>query len=212
MKITKTTITPMKSKILIAICSLLILSGTYTSAQKIILESGDGKVVSSEKMMNIEFDYSEFGVGKFEKEEDYVKQKKDEYNKKEPGKGDKWHESWVGDRKNRFEPKFLELINKGLEKKGVMVGKNPSAKYTLKVKTTFIEPGFNVGVMKRPAAVSFKYIFYETANPSNIVAVYSQNEVPGSQFGGYDFDVGTRVAESYAKGGKMLAAMFAKMK
>ena len=192
---------------------LLCLVGISPSqAQKIILESGDGTVIKSETKLNIEFDYSEFGVGKYPKEEDYVKDKKTEYNAQEPGKGDKWHQAWVGDRKSRFEPKFLELINKGLEGKGMTVGSNPSAKYTLKVKTTFIEPGFNVGVMKRPAAVSFKYIIYETANPSKVVAVYFQNTVPGSQFGGFDFDVGTRVAESYAKGGKMFAAMIMKMK
>jgi hypothetical protein len=202
----------MKWKLSLVMVVFLIAGIGSVNAQKIILESGDGSVIKEEKKLNIEFDYSEFGVGKFPKEEDYVKQKVDEYNAKEPGKGDKWHQSWIGDRKSRFEPKFLELINKGLEKKGMVVSANPEAKYTLKVKTTFVEPGFNVGVMKRPAAVSFKYIFYETANPSNVVAVYFQNTVPGSQFGGYDFDVGTRVAESYAKGGKMLAAMISKMK
>lgn len=202
----------MKLKLLLLMTALLMTGLGSLNAQKIVLESGDGKVIKDEKNLNIEFDYSEFGVGKYPKEADYVQAKKDEYNAKEPGKGDKWHQSWIGDRKSRFEPKFLELINKGLEKKGMVVSANPQAKYTLKVKTTFLEPGFNVGVMKRPAAVSFKYIFYETANPSNVVAVYFQNTVPGSQFGGYDFDVGTRVAESYAKGGKMLAAMISKMK
>jgi hypothetical protein len=202
----------MKLKLSFVLVAFLVSGFGAVNAQKIVLESGDGSVIKAEKKLNIEFDYSEFGVGKFPKEADYVKSKKDEYNAKEPGRGDKWHESWIGDRKNRFEPKFLELINKGLEKKGMMVGSNPDTKYTLVVKTTFLEPGFNVGVMKRPASVSFKYIFYETANPSNVVAVYFQNTVPGSQFGGYDFDVGTRVAESYAKGGKMLAAMISKMK
>jgi hypothetical protein len=200
----------LKNLLCLAVVVLFVVNSAQ--AQKIILVSGNGSVIKSEKKLNLEYDYSEFGVGKYPKEEDYVNDKVKEYNSKEPGKGDKWHEAWVGARAMRYQPKFEELINKGLEKKGMQVGNNPDAKYTLKVKTTFLEPGFNVGVMKRPAAVSFKYIFFETANPENIVAVYTQNTVPGSQFGGYDFDVGTRVAESYAKAGKMLAALIAKMK
>lgn len=38
-----------------------------------------------------------------------------------------------------------------------------------------------MGVMKKAAAVSFEYIFVETANPATVIAKLSQQEVPGSQ-------------------------------
>lgn len=191
------------------VLSAMVLAGTV-SAQKVQLRKGDIAPLKSEKQINIAYDYSEFGVGKFKTEAEYVETKKTEYNKDEPGKGDKWHDGWVSARATRYQPKFEELINKYTEKKGMTFGNFPDAKYTLTVKTTFVEPGFNVGVMKRPASVNFTYIFHETANPSNVIAEYTHVGVPGSQFGGYDFDVGSRVAESYAKGGKMLGGVIAK--
>lgn len=194
----------------ILIFALVIAWSIGASAQKIILETGNASVLKGEKSINLVYDYSSFGVGKFATEKEYLDKKTEEYNKEEPGRGDKFKDSWFAARENRYQPKFEELINSHSAKKGMVYGKFPDAKYTLKVKTTFVEIGFNVGVMKRPAAVSFQYIIYETANPGKIVASFKQNNVPGSQAMGYDYDVGSRVAESYAKGGKMLAKVLSK--
>ncbi len=191
-------------KILFAALFLFIVSSGAVFAQKIKLESGSIDAIKKEKKLNVQYDYSSFGVGKMKTEEEYLKKKSDEYNEKEPGKGEKFREGWIGARKERYEPKFESLINDVLKKSGVSVGNNPDAKYTLIVKTTFVEPGYNIGIMKQAAYVSFEYIFVETANPSTIVAKLSQQKVPGSQVMGYDYDAGTRIAESYAKGGKML--------
>lgn len=194
----------MTPKILFAIAFLFTVNAGVVSAQKIKVESGSIAAIKSEKSINLQYDYSDFGVGKFKTEEEYLKKKSDDYNEKEPGKGDKFRAGWIGARKDRYQPKFEELINDVLKKSGVTVGNKPDAKYTLIVKTTFIEPGFNIGVMKQAAYVSFEYIFVETANPATVVAKLSQQKVPGSQVMGYDYDAGTRIAESYAKGGKML--------
>lgn len=173
-------------------------------AQKIVVKKGDLKAIKSEKEINISYDYSEFGVGKFKTEAEYVSTKKAEYEEKEAGRGEKFEKGWIAARQERYEPKFEELINKYTEPKNMKIGDAPEAKYTLIVKTTFLEPGFNVGVMKKPAYVDFQYIFVETANRDNVVLLLEQKGVPGSQFAGYDYDVGSRVAESYAKGGKSL--------
>ncbi|HMT28367.1 MAG TPA: hypothetical protein PKD91_03710 [Bacteroidia bacterium] len=197
----------MTKKIVVAVTVFLLLAAGSVSAQKIKVESGSIDAVKSEKKVNIQYDYSSFGVGKFKTEAEYVDAKVKEYNEKEPGKGDKFKEGWIKARKDRYEPKFEELINEILAKSGAKYGINPEAKYTLIVKTTFVEPGFNVGVMKKAAAVSFEYIFVETANPTTVIAKLSQQEVPGSQVMGYDYDAGSRIAESYAKGGKMLGKL-----
>lgn len=200
----------MKTKtILLALIGFFLMTGGV-NAQKVTLESGNLSVIKGETKFNLEYDYSSMGVGKFRTEEEYVKTKVEEHNSKEPGKGDKWREGWVSARENRYQPKFEELINDGVKKQGMSFGKNPEAKYTLKVVTTYIEPGWNIGISKKPASANFKYIFYETANPSNVVATYRHNGIPGSQFSGYDFDAGSRIAESYAKGGKMLAGTIGK--
>lgn len=176
-------------------------------SQKIVKAQGDLVFLASVSELNLEYDYSNMGVGKFKTEEEYVNSKVKEHNDKEAGKGDKWKESWEGSRQRVYHPKFEQLFNKYA---GISASQNnENAKYTLIVKTVFTEPGFNVGVASKPAAVSFEYIFVET-DTKNVVAKYTQAYVPGAQAMGYDFDTSTRISESYAKAGKMFGGFIAK--
>ena len=180
-------------------------------ASKVILKSGDLTKIKGEKNIKLEYDYSKMKVGAFNSEEEYVNSKVKEYNEKEKGKGDKWKQGWEDARKEKFQPKFVELFNKKVSKCGIIAVENPSkVKYTLIVKTTFTEPGYNVGIMKKPAYVNFEFFLVETDAPSTIVAELYLNNVTGYQAMGFDFDAGSRIAESYAKGGKMLGAFIAK--
>lgn len=201
----------MKKFIYASVTAISFLAADASLAQRVDLRSGDVGVLSGQKTVNVEYDYSEFGVGKFATEQEYLDKKSAEYNAKEAGKGDTWKKAWVEDRKARYEPKFEELFNKGLEGKGITAVKaRPDAQYTLIVKTKFIEPGFNVGVMRKNAYVDFEVDLVESANKSNKVAEIGMRNVPGGQFGGFDFDTGVRIAESYAKAGKSLAAFLDK--
>jgi len=78
------------------------------------------------------------------------------------------------------------------------------------VHTTRTEPGFNIGVMKKNAEGDFELSIVETANPSKVLSQGVLKNVPGSQFAGYDYDVSSRVKESYAKAGKMIGKSLAK--
>ena len=201
----------MKKLVFTVAVAIIAANSSDSFAQKMNVTSGDVAVLSGQKTVNVEYDYSEFGVGKFATEQEYLDKKSAEYNAKEAGKGDTWKKAWVDDRKDKYEPKFEELFNKGLEDKGLMaVGGKSGAKYTLIVKTKFVEPGFNVGVMRKNAAVDFIIDVVESANKSNKVAQIDMAKVPGGQFGGYDFDAGARIAESYAKAGKSLSAFINK--
>lgn len=201
----------MKKFIYASVVAISFLAADASLAQRVDLRSGDVAVLSGQKTVNVEYDYSEFGVGKFATEQEYLDKKSAEYNAKEAGKGDAWKKAWVEDRKARYEPKFEELFNKGLEDKGITAVKaRPDAQYTLIVKTKFVEPGFNVGVMRKNAYVDFEVDLVESANKSNKVAEIGMRNVPGGQFGGFDFDTGVRIAESYAKAGKSLAAFLDK--
>ena len=180
---------------------------------KVILKSGSLKELVKEKNLMVKYDYSNIKVGAFNSESEYVDKKVEEYNKKKAGDGDRWKKGWEGARKDRFQPKFEALINKSLSKLGTKVGENEtSAKYTLIVKTTFIEPGFNVGVARKPAYCNYEFVIVETGNESKVIAELYLNNVTGAQAMGYDFDSGSRIAESYAKAGKMLGAFIVKNK
>jgi hypothetical protein len=201
----------MKSLVFAASAVVSLCLSDVSFAQRVDLKSGSVDALSGEKNVNIEYDYSSFGVGKFATEKEYLDKKAAEYNAKEAGKGDAWQKDWVDDRKNKYEPKFEELFSKGLADKGlVAVHGRPDTKYTFIVKTKFVEPGFNVGVVRKNASVDYEIELVESANKSAKLAEIVLAKVPGGQFGGYDFDTGVRIAESYAKAGKSLAAFLDK--
>lgn len=185
----------------------LVVFATDSQAQRIKLEQGNLSFLKGEKEINAEFVYDGMGVGKYAKEEDYIARKTEEYNKKEPGKGDNWARSWKADREARYEPKFHELFAKT---SGIASGNAPSAKYTMIVKTLFTEPGYNIGVTRANASVNLEVTIVETENKGNVLAKISVQKAVGRTFGGFDFDTGLRIAEAYADAGKALGAFVAK--
>ncbi|MDB5273857.1 MAG: hypothetical protein JWO58_2224 [Chitinophagaceae bacterium] len=202
----------MINKKLILALSVFVLSLSQVMAQKVVSISGDIKVLKGETKLKVEYDFSKFMVGNYSDDKAYVAKKKEDITKKDgAAKADEWEKAWEGSRETRYQPKFQELFNDQAKDVPSMISPdNKDAKYTLILKTTFIEPGFNVGVMKKPSYINVEYIFVETANPSNVVAKFSANNIPGSQVMGYDFDAGSRIAESYAKAGKMMGGYIKK--
>lgn len=78
------------------------------------------------------------------------------------------------------------------------------SKYTLIFKTTFTEPGFNIGIMRKNAEINGDVWLFETANPTIAIAKISVQKALGRTFGGYDFDTGERISEAYADAAKAL--------
>lgn len=188
----------------IAIASTLLLcmlAGFSTYAQKIKVLSGNLDAIKGIEKLNLQYDYSKMGVGKFATEKEYLDKKRKDYNEKEPGKGDEWVKSWEADRANRFQPQFEELFGKH---SGITAGDIPDAKYTLIFKTKFTEPGFNIYVTRKNAEIDGEALIVETANPEKVIARMTVLNCPGRTFGGNDYDTGTRIQESYAVAGKGL--------
>ncbi|HVM87719.1 MAG TPA: hypothetical protein VMT76_05990 [Puia sp.] len=178
------------------------------NAQSIKFQEGSLAALKDEKSISVEFTYDNMGVGKFDKEQDYISKKKDEYNKKEAGKGDTWAESWVSDRKHEYEPSFIDLF----EKHSDMTVSLKPAKYTMIFHTTYTEPGYNIYVTRKNASIDAEVTIVETANRANVIAVISIRRAPGRTFGGNDYDTGVRIKECYADAGKYLGKFFASNK
>lgn len=187
----------------------MLLSFFKVNAQKVKLETGDFSQLKGQTVLNVEYTYDNLKVGKKD-ENVYIKEKVADYNKDEPGKGDKWLTNWKNDRSTRYQPKFEGLMNEYMVEKGIKVGADNKAKYTITVKTLMIEPGFNIGIMRQDAFINVEITLAETANPSGILAKVTMDNVPGRTFGGYDFDTGVRIEEAYAKCGKELAKLILK--
>lgn len=169
------------------------------NAQRIKLVEGNLSALKSEQKINIEYTYDNMRVGKFDKEEEYINDKKASLNKKEAGRGDTWAKAWVTDRESRFEPKFNELFEKS---SGMTISKD--AKYTLIFKTISTEPGYNIAISRKNAEINAEVWIVETANKNKVVAKATVQKAVGRTFGGYDFDTGERLSEAYADAGKAL--------
>ena len=194
------------NKSLALMTAIAAVAFLLSSCGGIKMVDGDLGFLKGQAKVKIQYDYSKMGVGKFDREEDYLDKKIKEYNDKEPGKGDSWAKAWRSDRTTRFQPKFEELFNKITNP--VNVSADPGyddAKYTMIIHTIYTEPGYNVYISRKNAHINVEISFIETKNPMKVLAKLRYDKVEGRSFGGYDFDTGTRLSESYAKLGKDLA-------
>ena len=187
-------------KILMSVLILFIGIGAF--GQSIKKTSGSLNALKDTKSIGVSFTYENMKVGKMT-EEKYVKEKIEAYNSKKSGLGDDWHKAWLSDRDERFEPKFIELFSKYLNDKDINATLG-DGEILMKVNVDFIEPGFNVGVARRSASIDFTCIFVNKSDGKEIATIVIK-DASANNFGGNDYDVGFRVQESFAKGGKELA-------
>jgi len=193
-------------KIILSILAICLFS-SQLSAQKIKIVTGDLSSFVGLTEINVEYNYDDMGVGKFKTEEAYIEKKKNEYNEDEPGKGDRWEEEWHADKENTYQMKFEQLFNLVMlsEETGMEVGFFPSSDYTLIVKTTFLEPGFNIGISRKDASINVELMLVKSEEPETIITQINMDKVPGRGAMGGDFDTEYRIGEAYAKCGKELA-------
>ena len=169
------------------------------------MKSGYFKKLKGITEFNLVFDYTNLKVDKFETEEEFLADKMKK--REEKGTDEEFKASWFADRENRYEPKFIESFNKRFGNGEVRVEKGlTSAKYTMKVKTTWIYPGYNVGVMRQPAKLNTTIYIYETSNPDAPILVVDYEKALGNGAMGMDYNSGYRISEAYAKLAKTLAA------
>jgi hypothetical protein len=190
-----------KNKNMKKLALLLAFISVASFGQKI--NSGNFDNLKNITEFNLVFDYNGVTVDKFKTEEEFLADKMKK--REEKGTADDFKASWFADRQNRYEPKFIESFNKRFDGK-VKANKNlTSAKYTMTVKTTWIYPGYNVGVMRQDAKINAIITVTETANPSNVLLSATYEKIHGDGAMGYDFNSGYRISEGYAKLAKELA-------
>ncbi len=200
----------MKKIILSCAAALFCFLSNAQVAPMTALNSGEISSLAEVKKVNIVYDYSDLGVGAFRKEQDYIDKRYKELEEKEKGRGDKFKESWINDRKKSFEPHFEELFKKYAEKDINMTGTNYSTdnEYTLVVHTVFIEPGVNIGIYRKPAYIDLECTFQDKTGKA--LCVFFVKNAVGAQAMGFDYDVTSRLVESYGKAAKMLVGGVAK--
>ncbi|PNQ74631.1 hypothetical protein C1T31_00350 [Hanstruepera neustonica] len=197
----------MKKLLLIAI----LLVSTTIQAQKSKVLEGDWKNLKGISAYNLEFEYENLEIPKYDSEEDFLKDKMAKREEKEPGAGERFKKAWFADREEHYEPKFAESFNKRWDDKEVVVGRDmASADYTMKIQTTFLYPGYNVGVMRQNSKVDAIISVYKNDAPDTILFSVKYTKAEGNAAFGNDYDSGVRVGEAYAKMAKTFAKELSK--
>lgn len=191
--------------------ALLLITGTI-SAQDMNVVQGDFGFLKDQKEINIEFDYSNFTMMKENKPEaQYVEEHKIDLDKKAKGNGNIWQKKWIAAREQIWTPKFLEIGNIVLSKAGKELNfqEGLNTPYTLIVKTVWIYPGWDAGIMKQEAKVTTNLKFVDSTDKSKVLLEINSEEAPGDQWGS-TFSNESRIGEGYAKTAKTLSKMIIK--
>ena len=175
-----------------------LLITTSLVAQKANVTKGDWKDLKGITEYTLEFDYSDLEIPKYDSEEDFLADKMAKREEKEPGTGEQFKESWFSDREEYYEPRFIETFNDRYKDGAVKVDRDlGSADYTMKVHTTFIYPGYNVGVVRKNSKIEVTIDVFKNDSPDNIIFSVDYTKVEGAGNGGYDFNSGQRIADAY---------------
>jgi hypothetical protein len=179
----------------------VIVSGSCV-AQRRKLISGSLNGLKGQQSYDIKFTYDSMRVGDYVEETKYLAQKNRDWDLKEPGKGPAFVAQWFDDRKKRYEPAFMRGF--ATFNRAKLDDKN--AKYTLIVKTTRTEGGWNVGVKSHPGEIDGELWVVESADQSNAIAKIGFSGILGKAAYGYgsDFDVTSRIQSAYEFAGNLL--------
>ncbi|MFH1468059.1 MAG: hypothetical protein ABIO70_26975 [Pseudomonadota bacterium] len=193
----------------LATCCLLCAPAALAGLPKIKLTGGDLSAFTSPQAVQVVFVYEGLMVGDTP-EEAYVAEKVAERNKDEASTGDDWAQRWRADREGRYQPKFLELMNRELEEAQVTLADAPATPtLIMTVRVTRIEPGFYSYMVNRPAEVDFDISVASAAAPGTEIAHLTLERAPGVSVVAM-VDTGERISEAYAKAGKELAKFIRK--
>lgn len=176
----------------------LLFVSTTIMAQKAKVTKGDWSSLKGITAYNVEFDYSNLEIPKFDSEEEFLKDKIAKREEKEPGTGEKFKKSWFSDREEFYEPRFIETFNDRYKDGKVKVGKDLSgAEYTMKLHTTMIYPGYNIGIVRHNSKIETTVSVYKNDSPDTVIFSVDYTKIEGQGNGGYDFNSGQRIADAY---------------
>jgi len=186
---------------------LAIVCTAVVYGQKVKITEGSYANLKGITTYNLEFDYTDVQIPKYDSEEEFLKDKMAKRDEKEPGTGEKFRESWFNDRDKRYAPKYIESFNKRFGDGEKKVGFDlDGAEHVMKIHTTLLYAGYNVGVMRQNAKIEATVSVYKVGDPSAVIFSANYTKVEGGSFGGFDYDSGYRISEGYAKLAKKVAA------
>jgi hypothetical protein len=193
---------------------LFVILPLVTSAQKYtghihVLEGSvkDLKTLKGQTSYNLVYRYDDMIVGNEAPEAAYLAKKKKDQDFKYPGSGNgaKFEKMWFAARKDMYEPTFTRNFPTFAKTK---VG-DAGAKYTLILKTTRTEGGWDGGVVRKPAEIDLELWIVETADNSKVLVKIEFLNVNGMKSHGSDFEMVERIQDAYLYASKIIGDYFA---
>jgi len=149
-----------------ALVSILLMSGCAGLNMNIL--EGKAENFKGVKSIYLKFDYSKMIVGRYDTEKDYIDHKVKELS--ETDRDEKWLDKWNDGKDNLYPESFAERFNIFIKDAGAeMSTENKDAKYTMVLKTLYLDLGFYAFVQARPAMINTEIYVFETANPSKVI-------------------------------------------
>ncbi|MBL7767311.1 MAG: hypothetical protein JNJ58_14520 [Chitinophagaceae bacterium] len=158
---------------------LLMTMAFSASAQKIKWESGeDLPFIKDVALLNVQYVYSNMTVAEGT-EQSFLDERKAEINKDKPGEGDEFVANWQSAKTDKYPKHFETTFNKEFKKEAVVIRQNADAKYTVVITLNNVKTGRGSAWGKKPAMLDFVITIVETANPSNVLAKGTMEDVKG---------------------------------
>ena len=168
------------------VLAVLVSAASNVVAQKTKITSGTFSELKGQTEVNVVWDYSEaqvrggspFAKWKALPEAKWLQKIVDKKNEKEAGTGDDWNKKWEAAKPGSFEPSFeikmAEMWKGATVKRGL-----ENAKYTIRVKVTYMDPGYSVGVSVSDAWLSGIIEVVETGT-NNVSSSLTMDQIKGA--------------------------------
>ena len=193
--------------------SVMVLAFVFTAnAQKVKLVDGKLDFLKGQKELKLKFTYDkDMKIGKM-KMDDYINKKVKERNDKEPGSGDLWKEKFQSDLDTAFPRYFENMFNMWKKKIATVDVNAAAADYIMVVNTTFVEPGYNVGISSKRPTANMEVSFVKADDPYKVLAKFTITKVPGNSMFGSGYTFKDRVGGCYENAANALAGYFVRKK
>lgn len=184
----------------ILLLGLLLLS-TITFGQKMKILEGNIKNLKGITQFDLVFDYSDVQIPEYDSEQAYLKEEMTKRDLKSFGSGEIFEKKWFEDRKEKYQPKFINGFNNRFKNSEVSVAENSDAVTVVLIQTIKLFPGTNIGVSKNTSTIDVEITIYSKDNPDKILLKGVYTDVFGHGKMGYAYDNGYRLSECYEEVG-----------
>ena len=182
------------------------------NAQKVKLVDGKLGFLKGQEVLKVTFTYDDnMKIGKM-KADDYINKKVKDKNKSHAGAGDEWKQKFQADLDTAMPRYFINMFNLYKKNEAILDLNADNAEYIMNVNTTFIEPGYNVGISSKRPVANMEVSFVSKDEPKKVLAKFTITKSPGGSMFGSGYTFKDRVGGCYENAATRLASYFLKKK